>query len=150
MLSLALSGAGVLLLVIAFGVVRPLSAKQLDHANYIGGVTIDQRKVIRRAVLLRGQLPADESLRPIALNLAKQAAQNLPIVLRWQPLVYLGVILATSAFYLFPRAVTQGIVFQCLFLALGIYTLITNLRAIGFARSLLARESAGNDDPAPE
>jgi hypothetical protein len=132
---------GVLLLVGSY-VLRRTSRKRMDTMIRMGGYTVEQIKVVRKAVMFQGRLPDDPALHEVAVTFANQAARNMPIGYRAQPLYFSGILLIVSVGYTQADLVWPALAVQLLFLAVGLYSAFVNLRGIRFTRRVAAENAS--------
>ena len=131
-------GVGVLLVVIGIVLQRRLRG-ELDTTVRVGGYTVEQVKSIRRDVFA-GRLPADIELKSVALAIAGQAAHNIPVQLRFLPLIYAGAALMFASTALAPSPnlpPTFGIVAGTIMAGFGTYIVVAGLRALRNSHALL-------------
>jgi hypothetical protein len=135
-----ISSLGIALLVAGL-VLRRSQRPYQDRLIRTGGFTVDQIRIIRRAII-RGRFPDPPELHGITVAYARQGVQNLRLGFRSAPLIWAGLILLMSLFYAVPNQAAVGIGFQIAFLALAIYMMSTNVRALRGCRTVVAIASA--------
>jgi hypothetical protein len=133
--------AGLILFLLASSRLRK-NARVADDPLRIAGLTTSQRRQIA-ILLLRKTLPEDEAQKALTFKSAEFAARTGTVSLRWQPFLFLGVILFLCGFYPFNAVSIVAVVIQWMVLLIGIVTDVSDRRRVRNCRELISKGTFG-------